>query len=632
MVKKFYASGMGESRLAVSSAGPERFGKYEVIRHLASGGMADVYLARATGIQGFEKIVVCKRIRPDLVGDPAVTQLFLHEARLAATLEHPHIAQVYDVGIAGDNYFFAMEYVHGADLRDLLRIAHIRKIPVPLPDALHVMVGVCAALHYAHEKRSFDGEPVDLVHRDVSPSNVLLSYDGAVKVCDFGIAKANTPSRKPETARGTLKGKLSYMSPEQCRMETLDRRSDIFSIGVVLYELTTLTKLFRAPSDFELMKRIVEHPIAPPSRIRPGYPAEIERIVMKALEKDPAARYATAQEMQLELEAFAREQKLALSSVSLARLMSQLFDNRISAWQQAQRGGKRLGDHLKEKTPGVEGDTEFDAEIIPRTQPSPPRHKHANLALRLAAVTAVVGLGASAVGWRENAGERETTRTLATLAESLGATLDSEARALHLRAESIAVMPMLRAAIETDAKTLGDMAKKEFVFSPKAGEVLELFQLRQGRAASLMRIPAGAPPIQPIQGTTTRLEPDKNGLRIIASAAILPLYKSQGVDGALALASRVDLEPARRRLAQLVSRASLQGLAQPIALVDGTGEGPRARSVVPVSPEHNLPPLALEASLPRLRFGWTTPLRNLSALFTLALLFIYLFGRRPARS
>jgi len=235
---------------------PRQFGKYTVLGRLATGGMAEVHVARASGIEGFEKIVVIKRIRPDLASDRETTEAFLHEAKLAATLEHPNIAQVYEIGLVNDSYFFAMEYVHGADLRQLMEAALQREHPISLAVAIQILIGVCAALHYAHEKRALDGAPLDIIHRDVSPSNVLVSHDGAIKVCDFGIAKAAT--RRRETVRGVVKGKFSYMSPEQCRATPLDRRSDVFSIGILLYELTTLTRLFDGTSDFEVMRKPLE--------------------------------------------------------------------------------------------------------------------------------------------------------------------------------------------------------------------------------------------------------------------------------------------------------------------------------------------------------------------------------------
>jgi serine/threonine-protein kinase len=251
-----------------SRAVPERFDKYQVLRHLASGGMAEVYLARTSGIEGFEKLVVIKSLKPEHMSDGTATWLFLQEARIAATLEHPQIAQVYDVGEVGGSYFFAMEYVDGQDLRHVMNAAIERQRPIRLEDSLRVAIELCGALQYAHDKLDSQGQPLGLVHRDVSPSNVLISNEGAVKLCDFGVAEVAAASKDPK--RRTLAGKLSYMSPEQLRAEPLDRRSDIFGLSVMLYELTTLTKVFTGKRNRDVVRQILEGRVAPPSSLRAG--------------------------------------------------------------------------------------------------------------------------------------------------------------------------------------------------------------------------------------------------------------------------------------------------------------------------------------------------------------------------
>jgi tRNA A-37 threonylcarbamoyl transferase component Bud32 len=329
---------------------PARLGKYELLRHLATGGMADIFLARVSGIEGFEKVVVIKRILAEFASNKEFVQLFLDEARLAATLHHPNVAQVYDVGIVGGQYFFAMEFVHGEDVRAILKTLTQLKQTIPFAEALCIVQGVCAGLHYAHEKVGYDGRTLGIIHRDVSPSNVLVSYDGSVKLLDFGIAKAST--RTVETRYGSIRGKVSYLSPEQCRCEALDRRSDVFSAAIVLYELTTGHKLFGGSSDFEIMKRIVETPAPPPSARVKGYPLDLQKIVLKALARDREQRYQSAQELQLALEDFAREHKLAVSPIHLARFMEATFSEKIKAWKEAQLAGKGLGEHLVAALPG----------------------------------------------------------------------------------------------------------------------------------------------------------------------------------------------------------------------------------------------------------------------------------------
>ncbi|HVZ86604.1 MAG TPA: serine/threonine-protein kinase, partial [Polyangia bacterium] len=320
-------------------------GRYEPIRRLAVGGMAEIYLARLRGVgpEGFEKLVVLKRILPQHALDPEMLRMFLDEARLSATLTHPHITEVYDVGADREAPFFAMEYVHGANLRELMR-AQAR--PLELAYAIGIVAAAADGLHYAHERLGPGGEPLGIVHRDISPSNVLVSYDGAVKVSDFGIAK--WALQRTQTQEGTLKGKFAYMSPEQCRGQAVDRRSDVFALGTLLYELTTGAPPFAADSDLEILNRIATGTATPPAWPAGGepYPPALSAIVMRALAPDPADRYPTMRALQLALEAYAREASLPVSTAALAALMNELFADELAAWHVAQRAGKSLGEHL----------------------------------------------------------------------------------------------------------------------------------------------------------------------------------------------------------------------------------------------------------------------------------------------
>src|SRR3954468_13791247 len=269
-----------------------RLGRYRIVRRLAVGGMAEIFLARVEGMRGFEKLVVVKRLLPQYVHNQNLVRMFLDEARLMATLNHPNITQVHDVGEARGSYFFAMEYVHGEDLRRILRASSQKGEPLPIDISVGIIADAAAGLHHAHEKRGSDGAPLEIVHRDVSPSNVLVSFDGAVKLTDFGVAK--WALQASHTRQGTLKGKCAYMAPEQCRGEPVDARSDVFALGILLYELSTGTRLFQGASDFQILNQIVKEPIVPPSERRPGYPAALEPIVMRALERPPERRHADA--------------------------------------------------------------------------------------------------------------------------------------------------------------------------------------------------------------------------------------------------------------------------------------------------------------------------------------------------
>ena len=311
---------------------------------LATGGMAELYLARATGIEGFEKLVVCKRILPQYVARKDIVEMFLEEARIAALLHHSNIVQVFDIGTDGGNYFFAMEFLQGEDTSRLMKAVVARGEQLPLEHAINVMMGVCAGLHYAHELHGPGGQPLNLVHRDVSPQNVLVTYEGGVKLLDFGIAKAE--NRGAATRVGQLKGKIRYMSPEQSRAFPLDRRSDIFSAGILLWELTTGRRLYRGGSDFDILKAIIEGDAPPPSTVKPDYPKALERIVMRALRRNRSERYQTAQEMQLALEDFARERRLPVSPVALSNYVRYICAERVAAWEQAMATRSGLVDHI----------------------------------------------------------------------------------------------------------------------------------------------------------------------------------------------------------------------------------------------------------------------------------------------
>lgn len=319
---------------------------YQLVSHLATGGMAELYLARAIGIENFERLVVIKRILPHWARDPQFVGMFLDEARLAARLRHPNIAQVFDIGEEAGTYFFAMEFVHGEDLRSVLKSNKADGLQIPLNLAVSIAIETASALHHAHNATDAAGNSLELVHRDVSPSNVLLSFDGAVKVVDFGIAKA--ANRQQETRTGCLKGKIAYMAPEQCRGEELDRRADVFALGILLYEATTGRRLFDGKSDFVTLEMITRGEITSPRDHVHDYPGELEAIVRKALAVDPNARYQTAEALVVDLENFASGRGLSLSRRERGRYLRERFADKLHAWESAQSEGKSLATHLTE--------------------------------------------------------------------------------------------------------------------------------------------------------------------------------------------------------------------------------------------------------------------------------------------
>jgi serine/threonine protein kinase len=318
-------------------ANDQNNGRYQILRPLASGGMGELHLAREQGLEGFQRLVVLKRLRGEFATNSEFVGMFLDEARVLANVQHSNIVTIFDVGTGTDGYYYAMEFLAGQDLRKVVIQANQMKRRLPIADAVFVATSVLAGLHHAHERTGPDGAALSIVHRDVSLANVFITYDGSVKLLDFGIAKNS--QQTTETRTGVIKGKFRYMSPEQCRTDPLDRRSDIYSLGVVLWEMTTGRGLQNADNDIKTLLAIIEREPPRPSSVVPDYPPELEAIVMRALSRSPQDRYQTAQEMQLALEAVALERRWPLSGISLSRQMHELFAAEIDSLALAQRGG-----------------------------------------------------------------------------------------------------------------------------------------------------------------------------------------------------------------------------------------------------------------------------------------------------
>lgn len=290
-----------------------QFGIFELTKKLATGGMAEIFLARQRSDVGLQRLVVVKRILPELATDASFVESFLNEGRLVAQLNHPNIVQIYDLGIVDGSYFIAMEYIRGFDVSTILRVARRQKLALPLPVALRIMGDVFAALHYAHTAQNLDGEPLGIVHRDVTPSNIIVTIEGGqAKVVDFGIAKA-TASDERRTRTGTLKGKLSYLAPEQAQGFAFDHRVDIFAASIVFYELLAGNNPFRGETEYATMRNIVDKV---PDRVelhRPDCPKSIGDAIEAGIAKDPAARVATAAHMVQMIERAAEDAHITLS-------------------------------------------------------------------------------------------------------------------------------------------------------------------------------------------------------------------------------------------------------------------------------------------------------------------------------
>ncbi|MCP4504758.1 MAG: serine/threonine protein kinase [Deltaproteobacteria bacterium] len=282
----------------------ERIGPYEIIHPIASGGMAEVYLGRKTGPGGFEKRVVLKRINKKLLGDSEIEAMFVDEARVQALLDHPNVVQIYDFGEEDGSYFIAMEFVNGCTLRWVIDNAIAVERPMPIHHALRVVADVCAGLNSAHNLKGPNGSPIGLIHRDISPVNVLISRNGVAKLCDFGIAKSQL--QRVFTRVGFVKGKFRYMSPEQLNAEALDPRADIFSVGVCLWEMLTGQRLFNQSEDEEIASAIRAGDYPRASKFRSSMPRALDRVCRRALAHNRSDRFKTAREFQLACEEIIR--------------------------------------------------------------------------------------------------------------------------------------------------------------------------------------------------------------------------------------------------------------------------------------------------------------------------------------
>jgi serine/threonine-protein kinase len=315
----------------------EKIGPYEVTELLAAGGMAEIFVGRKTGPGGFEKPLVVKRIHKKLLGDREIEAMFLDEARVQALLDHPHIVQIYDFGEDRGSYFIAMEYIAGATLRWVIDNANAVRRPVPIQHALRIAGDVLCGLHYAHERIDDDGQPLKLIHRDISPVNVLVARSGQAKLCDFGVAKSEI--QRVMTRAGIVKGKFRYMSPEQINAEPLDRRADVFAVGCVLWELLVGRRLFDHANEDDVVAGIRGGNYPDASDHRPGLPKAIDRILRRALHPNRDKRYRNAREFHLTLEEALRLLPAASNSVLVGEYVSAELDGTVAEY--ASRTQKR---------------------------------------------------------------------------------------------------------------------------------------------------------------------------------------------------------------------------------------------------------------------------------------------------
>ncbi len=378
---------------------PQLFGKYQLLKKLATGGMAEVWLARQKGIEGFAKNVVVKRILPHLAEDREFVDMFGNEARIAARFNHPNIAQVYEFGEANGTYFIAMEFIHGEDLGRVMRKAYNAGGWIARPLAIRIVAAACEGLYYAHTRSDDSGRPLKVVHRDISPQNILISFDGSVKLVDFGIAKA--ADQATATKSGAIKGKFAYMAPEQAAGKPLDHRADIFAIGLVLYELLTGTRPLKRESELGTLQAAMECNILPPSQVA-DCPPELDEVVMRALAKAADDRYRDARQMQLALEEFLVGQRWVAGSVQISELMETLFADRLDE-------EKRSGN------PEPRGEESMSAMPVPPEpppeEPPPPPRSSSRMEPR-----AATQASAAEMNWEAPPGEMPQQRRTGTRA------------------------------------------------------------------------------------------------------------------------------------------------------------------------------------------------------------------------
>jgi len=304
------------------------FGRYQLLEKIAAGGMAEVFKARMRGEEGFEKIVAIKRILPHMADNDDFITMFIDEAKLAAQLTHNNIIHIYDLGKVDAYHYIAMEYVEGRDLRTILKMGQERGYPLPVELALLIASKVANALDYAHRRVGLDGKELSLVHRDVSPQNILISFEGDIKLCDFGIAKATT--KVSQTQTGALKGKLQYMSPEQAWGKKIDRRTDIFSLGIVLYEMLVGERLFTGDTDLTILEQVRDARITIPSTKNPDVPKKVDQIVLKALAKNAQERHQNASELEREINAVLYSFQPTPGPADLAIYMHRLSESQMA--------------------------------------------------------------------------------------------------------------------------------------------------------------------------------------------------------------------------------------------------------------------------------------------------------------
>lgn len=363
------------------------FGDYILLDRIAVGGMAEIFRAKQSGARGFEKIVVIKKILQHLGDDPEFVSMFEDEAKIAAQLNQANIVQIYELGEVNENLYIVMEYVEGKNLRDVIRALSTKNLQLSIPQSLFIISEILKGLDYAHRKTDSQGKALEIVHRDMSPQNVIVSYEGEVKILDFGIAKASSKLSKTEV--GVLKGKFSYMSPEQASGRLISQSTDLYAVGVMFHEMLTGQRLFRAETDMETLERVRQAIVPKPSETNPSIPEELDQIVLKALHRNESKRFVNAGEFLGALTEFSFNHKMSYNSQGLSSFLKTLFASNIEKERQAlqrslrekpledQSVAKNIKTHIAFKSPQLHPsssqNSQEDDEITVFTKSDRPR-------------------------------------------------------------------------------------------------------------------------------------------------------------------------------------------------------------------------------------------------------------------
>lgn len=377
---------------------PIKFGRYELLELLATGGMAEIYRAQLRSAEGTTKELVIKRVLPHLTQNRQFIEMFIDEARISLPLTHGNIVQVFEFGQEGDDYFLAMEYVRGRNLETIIDRLRERNEVMPVQVALYIAVEVAKGLDYAHRFRDSRDLPTGIIHRDISPQNILVGFHGEIKLTDFGIAKAR--SRIHATSQGIIRGKAAYLSPEQAECQELDGRSDQFSLGVVLFELLTGRRAFEGINEIDTLQRVRSAETPPPSRLRLEIKPDLDQVVQRMLARDRASRFDTCGNLHLELARILREIDPTFSDTALAEWMRQLFEQELDSSTNKGNVGEQLREQLGKHQPDLDQTQLSTGEILNlgtlELRPNPPRQKRNVLwlmPLGLALMLALVAIG-----------------------------------------------------------------------------------------------------------------------------------------------------------------------------------------------------------------------------------------------